>query len=102
MGSAISCGGRSNSFIFRYRSTRPRSFFAPLRNWRRPEGSHLYLGLLQFNDEAGNRARIGAAQRVVDDFGVAAECGFGRTDPSRMPMILAGHRAAAQSLAEIR
>jgi hypothetical protein len=78
------------------------AFFAPLRNWRWPEGTSLYLGLLQFNDEAGNRARIGAAQRVVDDFGVAAGCGFGRTDPSRMPTILASHRAAAQSLAEIR
>ena len=65
-------------------------------------GTSLYLGLLQFNDEAGNRARIGAAKRVVDDFGVAAECGFGRTDPSRMPTILAGHRAVAQFLAEIR
>jgi hypothetical protein len=78
------------------------AFFAPLRSWRRPEGTSLYLGLLQFNDEAGNRARIGAAKRVVDDFGVAAECGFGRTDPSRIPTILASHRAAAQSLAEIR
>jgi hypothetical protein len=77
------------------------AFFAPLRNWRRPEGTSLYLGLLQFSDEAGNRARIEAARRVVDDFGVAAECGFGRTDPSRVPMILAGHRAAAQFLAEV-
>jgi hypothetical protein len=61
----------------------------------------LYLGLLQFNDEAGNRARIEAARRVIDDFGVAAECGFGRTDPSRVPTILAGHRAAAQFLATL-
>jgi hypothetical protein len=76
-------------------------FFAPLRGWRRPEASHLYLGLLQFNDETGNRARIAAAKHVIQDFGIAAECGFGRTDPSRVPMILAGHRAAAQSLATI-
>ena len=77
------------------------AFFAPLRNWHRPEGNHLYLGLLQYNDEAGNRERIAAARRVIDDFGVAAECGFGRTDPSRVPGILAGHRAAAQFLAEV-
>jgi hypothetical protein len=76
-------------------------FFAPLRKWRRPEDTRLYLGLLQFNDEAGNRARIEAARRVIDDFGVAAECGFGRTDPSRVPTILAGHRAAAQFLATL-
>ena len=76
-------------------------FFAPLRGWRRPEASHLYLGLLQFNDETGNRARLAAAKHVIQDFGIAAECGFGRTDSSRVPMILAGHRAAAQSLATI-
>jgi hypothetical protein len=77
------------------------AFFAPLRKWRRPQDTRLYLGLLQFNDEAGNRARIETARRVIDDFGVAAECGFGRTDPSRVPAILAGHRAAAQFLATL-
>lgn len=30
----------------------------------------------------------------------ACECGFGRTDPSRVPRMLAGHRAAAQMLAD--
>ena len=77
------------------------AFFAPLRNWHRPEGGHLHLGLLQYKDEAGNRARIAAARPIVGDFGIAAECGFGRTDPSRVPGILAGHRAAAQFLAEV-
>jgi hypothetical protein len=77
------------------------AFFAPLRSWRRQLGCGLYLGLLQYNDAAGNRVRIAAARRVIDDFGVAAECGFGRTDPSRVPAILAGHRAAAQYLADI-
>jgi hypothetical protein len=76
------------------------AFFAPLRTWRRPPETHLYLGLLQFNDDQGNRARIRAAQRVVEGFGVGAECGFGRTDPKRVPLILAGHRAAAEALAE--
>jgi hypothetical protein len=74
------------------------SFFEPLRNWRKPAGTHLYLGLLQFNDDVGNRTRIEAARHVVNDFGVGAECGFGRTDPKRVPRILAGHRAAADLL----
>jgi hypothetical protein len=74
------------------------SFFEPLRNWRRPARTHLYLGLLQFDDDSGNRARIEAARHVVQDFGVAAECGFGRTDPKRVPRILAGHCAAANLL----
>jgi hypothetical protein len=75
------------------------SFFAPLRNWRRPPGTQLYLGLLQFDDETGNQARIAAARSAVAEFGVAAECGFGRTDPARVPIILRSHRSAAQALA---
>jgi hypothetical protein len=75
------------------------AFFAPLAGWQRPAGTHLYLGLLQYGDPAGNEARIAAAGQVVQTFGVAAECGFGRTDPKRVPGLLAGHRAAAQGLA---
>jgi hypothetical protein len=78
--------------------TADEAFFAPLRSWRRPPETHLYLGLLQFNDDVGNWSRIRMAQQAVQGFGVGAECGFGRTDPSRVPFILAGHRAAAEML----
>jgi hypothetical protein len=78
------------------------AFFASLQDWCHPAATRLYLGLLQFNDDSGNRARIAAARRVVSDFGVAAECGFGRTDPGRVPAILAGHRDAAELLADIK
>jgi hypothetical protein len=77
------------------------AFFAPLRAWQPPRGTRLYLGLLQHNDPAGDRARIAAARGAVSDFGVAAECGFGRTDPQRVPHLLAGHRAAAELLASL-
>jgi len=77
------------------------AFFAPLRAWQPPSGTQLYLGLLQHDDAAGDRRRIAAARRVVSNFGVAAECGFGRTDPGRVPRLLAGHRAAAQLLASL-
>ena len=77
------------------------AFFAPLRAWVQPPGTQLYLGLLQHDDAAGDQARIAAARRVVSNFGVAAECGFGRTDPARVPRLLAGHRAAAQTLASL-
>jgi hypothetical protein len=77
-------------------------FFAPLRRWQKPKGTQLYLGLLQHDDTAGDQARIAAARRVMQDFGVAAECGFGRTDPRRVPSILASHRRAAESLADAR
>jgi hypothetical protein len=75
------------------------AFFAPLHDWRAPKHTHLYMGLLQEGDQAGNLARIAAARTAVRDFGVAAECGFGRRDPSHVPAILATHRAAAESLA---
>jgi hypothetical protein len=77
------------------------AFFAPLRLWRKPPGAHLYLGVLQYNDSMGDRRRIEAARQVVPRFGVAAECGFGRTDPARLPSLLASHRAAALALAEL-
>ncbi len=76
------------------------AFFAPLRGWQKPEGMQLYLGLLQYDDAAGDQARIAAARKVVGDFGVGAECGFGRTDPRRVPSILKSHRSAAESLAK--
>lgn len=63
---------------------------APLRKWSCPLNTQLYLGLLQFNDDAGNRSRIAAARRVVDEFGIGAECGFGRADPARIAIFMAG------------
>jgi hypothetical protein len=74
------------------------SFFAPLTQWQRPAGTRLYLGLLQFNDPEGDRRRIALAREVLTEFGVAAECGFGRTDPARLPVLLASHRRAAEML----
>ena len=74
------------------------AYFAPLADWRKRPETRLYLGLLHHGDEAGDRARIHAARRVVDDFGDASECGWGRTDPARLPGLLAGHRAAAETL----
>lgn len=76
------------------------AFFAPLRQWQPPTGTRLYLGLLQHNDREGDLARIVLARKFVNDFGLAAECGFGRTDPTRLPTILANHRAAAESLSK--
>jgi hypothetical protein len=77
------------------------AFFEPLRTWRHSDTrTRLYLGLLQEADAEGNQARIAAARTVVSDFGVAAECGFGRRHPSHIPAILEGHRAAAESIAD--
>lgn len=70
------------------------AYFAPLTNLRLAVGTQLYLGLLHEDDEAGDRARADAARRVVPDFGVATECGWGRKDPARVPGLIATHARA--------
>jgi hypothetical protein len=74
------------------------AYYAPLTQWNRHEGTRLYLGLLHHDDDAGDRARIAMARRFVDDFGLSAECGWGRTEPGRLPGLLKGHRVAAEAL----
>ncbi|MFO1161178.1 MAG: hypothetical protein U1E60_20210 [Reyranellaceae bacterium] len=75
------------------------AFYAPLAAWKRPAGTKLYLGLLHHDDASGDRARVAAARRHVSgDFGLSAECGWGRTEPGRLPGLLKGHRDAAEAL----
>ncbi|MFI5001987.1 MAG: hypothetical protein ACHQK9_19065 [Reyranellales bacterium] len=73
------------------------AYYAPLKGWKRPAGCILYLGLLHFDDPAGDKARIAMARRHANDFGFSAECGWGRTEPGRLPGLLAGHRNAAEA-----
>jgi hypothetical protein len=73
------------------------AFYAPLKNWKRPAGTELYLGLLHHNDETGDRKRVAVAKKFIPDFGLSAECGWGRTEPGRLPGLLKGHRAAAEA-----
>ena len=72
-------------------------YYAPLKAWKRPAGTKLYLGLLHHDDDAGDKARIAVARKFVDDFGLSAECGWGRTEPGRLPGLLKGHRVAAEA-----
>jgi hypothetical protein len=67
-------------------------YFAPLGELSLPADTVLYLGLIHYADAAGDRARIAAARTVVPRFGVATECGWGRTDPVRVPGLLIAHR----------
>ena len=73
------------------------AYYKPLSAWKRPAGTKLYLGLLHFDDAAGDKARIAKARRYIPDFGFSAECGWGRTQPGRLPGLLAGHRSAAEA-----
>jgi hypothetical protein len=70
------------------------AYFAPLAELSLPQETALYLGLIHFADGAGDHARIAAANKVAPRFGVASECGWGRTDPARVPGLLAAHRQA--------
>jgi hypothetical protein len=55
------------------------AYFAPLVDLRL-DGAELFLGLLHHEDGVeGARRRIAAAKRFVNEFGVATECGTGRT-----------------------
>ena len=73
------------------------AYYAPLKGWKQPAGTALYLGLLHYDDTAGDRARIAMARRHVPDFGFSAECGWGRTEPGRLPGLLKGHHLAAEA-----
>src|SRR6266567_3889687 len=72
------------------------AYFAPLRDLQLHPETELYLGLVHFTDGVeGTRQRIAAAQRVVTNFGVATECGFGRRPPETIPDLLRIHSAVA-------
>jgi hypothetical protein len=71
------------------------SYFAPLEGLRLGEKTELYLGLVHWDDDAGNAARLAAARRHVRVDGVATECGMARGDPARLPALLAAHATVA-------
>ncbi|MGE3247658.1 MAG: hypothetical protein AB7F96_10165 [Beijerinckiaceae bacterium] len=68
------------------------TYFAPLKNLNLPPETELYLGLIHHGDAPGDTARLKAACKVAGKFGVATECGWGRTDPARVPGLIRAHR----------
>ncbi|GAB7356485.1 hypothetical protein MBLNU459_g7245t1 [Dothideomycetes sp. NU459] len=61
------------------------AYFAPLADpaFTSVRGDiELYLGLVHAWDLEGTKKRIATAKKVVDSFGVANECGMGRTPPT--------------------
>ena len=78
------------------RTGRTANYFLPLAGGRLPTETELILGLIHHDDADGDRARIDAARAFVGSFGVASECGWGRTDPERVPGLLESHRRAVE------
>ncbi len=72
------------------------AYFLPLEGLSVSADTDLILGLVHHNDTAGARARIDAAREFVSAFGVASECGWGRTDPARVPGLLESHCNAVE------
>ena len=64
------------------------AYFAPLKNLTLGK-TELYLGLLHANDEEGTRDRIKTAAEVIAPFGLATECGLGRSSQAELESILA-------------
>jgi hypothetical protein len=76
-------------------------FFAPLRDLDIGD-TRVYLGLVHHEDGIeGCRGRIALASEVLDDFGVAAVCGYGREDRSQVAGVLDLHRACAAELSDV-
>lgn len=67
------------------------AFYAPLANLK-PQGARVFLGLIHHMESLDER--ISVARKYIDDFGLAAYCGFGRVPPPELPNILADHLKA--------
>jgi hypothetical protein len=72
------------------------AYFEPLRRLKlRPE-TELCLGLVHHTDGVeGTKKRLAIARKLVPDFSIATECGFGRRDPRTIPELLRIHAEVA-------
>lgn len=74
-------------------------YFAALKNLELDPKCELYLGLVHFTDQDDGAAkRIAAARRVVENFGIATECGFGRRPADTVIPLLELHRRCCNQL----
>ena len=67
------------------------AYFLPLEGLDLPENTSLYIGCIHHNDEDGDARRLATARRHVRVDGVGSECGWGRTDPRRIPGLMDSH-----------
>jgi hypothetical protein len=68
------------------------AYYAPLANLDLPDKTELYLGLVhETGGKDGTQRRMDAASKVVQRFGVATECGFGRRALETIPDLMRQH-----------
>ena len=75
----------------------PGAILLPLEGLQMHPETELYLGLIHYNDESGDAARLAAARRHARVDGIGTECGMARGDPARLPALLAAHAKVAES-----
>lgn len=72
------------------------AYFEPLKKLSLSPETELCLGLVHYTDGIeGTRKRLATAEKVVRDFSIGTECGFGRRDPATIPELLRIHAQAA-------
>jgi hypothetical protein len=76
------------------------AFYEPLERLTLVRGTELYLGLVHARDGlAGTTARIAAAKRHVQEFGIASECGISRGRDANLAIdFIRTYAAAAATL----
>ena len=99
---AVAESGRTVDFLHlagpRYLRSEDETFFRPLADLE-PGDARVYLGIiLPVDGVAGFRRRHATASRVIDDFGVAMYCGFGRQPGEDGTETMREHRRVALSL----
>lgn len=72
-------------------------YFVPLEALDLPGSTELYLGLIHYDDAAGDAARLEAARRHTRVDGVSTECGMARGDPGRLTSLLDAHAALIEA-----
>jgi hypothetical protein len=72
------------------------AYFAQLAGLALHPETQLYLGLIHYDDAAGDATRLAAARRHACVDGIATECGMAREDPARLPALLAAHATVVE------
>ena len=63
-------------------------YYAPMKELRLRNETHIYLGPAHVWDFEGTQKRISTASKVLETFGVATECGMGRTPTDEFEAVM--------------
>ena len=75
------------------------AYYQPLQSLQLHQETELYLGLIHHSDGVeGAKRRIDVAKTVIENFGVATECGFGRRAPDTIPELMQIHTAVSHPI----